>query len=85
MESLIKDKLEKGIPIKSSCRAKSWPYVSVNKALRKYGLAIPRTYAEAKAKASGRAPEATTPAKAPKPRQPKTKAPEPVQAVNPTV
>lgn len=56
LEALIKDKVEKGIPIKKACRERKpepWPYVSVNKAIKKFGLQIPRTYAETKARLTG--------------------------------
>ena len=85
MEALISDKVEKGIPIKTNCRTKAWPYVSVNKAIRKYGLSIPRTYAQAKAKAAGKPVEPSPVPKAKKTRQLKAKAPEPSQMANPTV
>lgn len=85
MESLVNDKLTKGIPVKTNCRLKGYPYVSVNKALRKYGLSIPRTYAQAKAKAAGKPIEPGTTPKATKTRKPKVKAPEPSQTPNPTV
>ena len=82
MESLINDKLTKGIPVKEGCRNRKWPYVSVNKALRKYGLRIPRTYAEVKAKGS---PVVILAAPKPKkPRKPKVKAPETIQVAKTT-
>lgn len=55
LEAMIKDKEEKGLPIKLQCREKGYPYVSVNKALKKYGLSIPKKYAEVKASLAGRA------------------------------
>lgn len=77
LEALIKDKEEKGIPIKAACREKGWPYVSVNKALKKYGLAIPKKYAETKARLAG----TPTPAE---PKAKKTKKPKAVVAPAPT-
>ncbi len=50
LEEMIRDKEEKGLPIKLQCRTKGYPYVSVNKALKKYGLSIPKKYAEVKAR-----------------------------------
>ena len=57
VEELIKLKLERGIPIKASCLDKGWPYVSINKALRRYGLSIPKKYAEVKAKYASTMPK----------------------------
>ena len=74
LEALIKDKQEKGIPIKAACREKGWPYVSVNKALKKYGLAIPKKYAETKARLAG------TPV-AKKTKKPKAVAPAPTPVI----
>lgn len=69
MEGLIRDKEEKGIPIKANCREKNWPYVSVNKAMKKYGLSIPKKYAEVKARlAGGAAPAVAKPKKTKKPK-----------------
>ena len=98
MESLINDKLTKGIPVKEGCRNRKWPYVSVNKALRKYGLRIPRTYAEVKATVVHRTtngaltePHKGSPVvilaapKPKKPRKPKVKAPETIQVAKTTV
>lgn len=78
MESLIRDKLERGIPVKANCALKKWPYVSVNKALRRYGLTIPKRYAEVKHRLAGKV-QVVLPAR--KTRQGKKKAPTPVQSV----
>jgi len=51
IKELITIKETKGIPIKEQCRLKqpkAWPYVSINRAIRRYGLAIPKKYAEIK-------------------------------------
>ena len=53
LEAMILAKEEQGLPIKLQCREKGYPYVSVNKALKKYGLSIPKKYAEVKAKLAG--------------------------------
>jgi len=53
IEAMIKEKEEKGVPIKLQCRLKGYPYVSINKSIRKYGLAIPKKYAEVKARQVG--------------------------------
>jgi hypothetical protein len=81
MEALIQDKLERGIPVKANCMLKNWPYVSVNKALRRYGLSIPRKYAEVKARVAGQPQVVLAAPKPKKPRQSKKKAPMPVQGV----
>lgn len=81
MEELIRLKLEEGIPVKASCLAKQYPYVSVNKALRRYGLAIPRKYAEVKARVAGKPQVVVSPAKPRKPRQNKKKSPLPAQSI----
>lgn len=66
MEGLIRDKEEKGIPIKANCREKNWPYVSVNKAMKKYGLSIPKKYAEIKARVASQSAVPTPTASAKK-------------------
>jgi len=53
LEALIKDKEERGIPVKKNCAEKGWPYVSVVKALKKFDIKIPRKYAETKARLAG--------------------------------
>lgn len=51
MEELIRIKETEGKPIKAQCREKGWPYVSVNRAITRYGLKIPKKYAEVQKKA----------------------------------
>lgn len=50
IKELISIKETKGIPIKEQCRTKepAWPYVSVNRAIKRYNLHIPKKYAEVK-------------------------------------
>ena len=48
IKELIRIKETEGKPIKEQCRIKEWPYVSVNRAIKRYGLHIPRKYAEVK-------------------------------------
>lgn len=68
LEEMIKIKEEKGIPIKRQCVEKKYPYVSINKALKKYGLFIPKKYAEVKARLAAEAGSTPVP---PKPRKSK--------------
>ncbi len=76
LEAMIKLKEEKGIPIKLQCRESGIPYVSINKALKKYGLSIPKKYAETKARLAGKIAIA--------PKVKKTKKPKAAAPVDPT-
>ena len=46
IEEIIALKSEKGIPVKQTCRDQKMPYVSVNRAIKRYQLSIPKKYAE---------------------------------------
>lgn len=56
IREMIRIKESEGKPIKEQCRERTeqlldghkWPYVSINRAIRRYGLKIPKKYAEIK-------------------------------------
>jgi aromatic ring hydroxylase len=66
IKEMIRIKETLGKPIKEQCREKTekmegghkWPYVSINRAIRRYGLKIPKKYAEIKKANAAKKPEA---------------------------
>ena len=48
IQEMIRIKETEGKPIKQQCTEQKIPYVSINRAFARYGLKIPRKYADVK-------------------------------------